>query len=101
MQHSRRRLSRPFLILSLVFFAAGVAVAAEEGLTLEETVGLRTASGALMSPNGDAIAYILSVPRTLYEDSDGPAWRQLHVVSTEGVSRPYFSGEVSVAQLRS
>ena len=82
-------------------FTATPAFAADDkpALSLEETVNLKAASSALMSPNGEAIAYLLSVPRTLYEDKDGSSYRQLHVVTTEGVSRPYFSGKVSVSHV--
>jgi len=66
------------------------------GLTLEETVGLKRVTRAVMSPNGDAVAYLLAVPRTPYVDDDGPAWSELHVVSTQGQSRPYAAGEVDV-----
>jgi dipeptidyl aminopeptidase/acylaminoacyl peptidase len=68
-------------------------------LSLEETVNLRSVTKAKINRNGDAIAYLLAVPRKLYEDEDGPAWKQLHVVNTEGRSRPYFSGEVSVTDM--
>lgn len=73
--------------------------APEVGLTLEETVTLRRVSRAVMSPNGDAIAYLLAVPRTPYVDEDGGAWSELHVVTTEGVSRSYAEGEVSISDV--
>ena len=68
-------------------------------LTLEETVSLKTVTSARISPIGDAIAYLLSVPRKLYEDDDGKAWVELHVVNLEGESRPYFAGQVEVSSL--
>jgi dipeptidyl aminopeptidase/acylaminoacyl peptidase len=68
-------------------------------LSLEEIVTLKRVKSVHMSPNGDAIAYLLSVPRKLYEDDDGDAWVQLHVVDLEGNSRPYFSGEVKVSSV--
>ena len=49
----------------LAFFVSHGLLAEEKpALSLEETVGLKTASSAVMSPNGDAIAYLLSWPRT-------------------------------------
>lgn len=92
---------RPLLFAIVLAFVVLPSASADDkpALSLEETVGLKTASSALMSPNGDAIAYILSVPRELYEDKDGSAYKQLHVVDTEGVSRPYFSGKVSVSSI--
>jgi len=68
-------------------------------LSLEEIVSLKHVSRALLSPNGDAIAYLLTVPRTLYEDDGGKPWVQLHVVDLEGDSRPFFSGKVVVSTL--
>jgi hypothetical protein len=68
-------------------------------LSLEDIVTLKRVGQARMSPNGDAIAYLLAVPRTLYEDDDGGAWVQLHVVNLDGESRPYFSGDVSVSSV--
>ena len=65
-------------------------------LSLEDTVSLRRVTKAVMSPSGDAIAYLLSVPRTVYEDDDGPAWTELHVVRTDGASRPYAAGQVDI-----
>jgi len=66
-------------------------------LNMEEIVTLKKVKSVYMSPNGDAIAYLLTVPRTLYEDDDGEAWVQLHVVDLEGNSRPYFSGQAEVS----
>ena len=98
--HQRfKRVTLFSLFLILIQPVFGMAADDKPALSLQETVGLKSASSAVMSPNGDAIAYLLSVPRTLYEDKDGSAWKQLHVVSTEGVSRPYFSGQVSVAKV--
>jgi dipeptidyl aminopeptidase/acylaminoacyl peptidase len=68
-------------------------------MSLEDIVTLKRVGQARMSPNGDAIAYLLAVPRTLYEDDDGGAWVQLHVVNLDGESRPYFSGDVSVSSV--
>jgi len=69
-----------FCLASLTFVRISAAAPTVTALTLEEVVSLKRVKTALMSPNGDAIAYLLSVPRTLYEDEDGDAWVQLHVV---------------------
>ena len=61
----------------------------ELGLSLEETITLRRVSRALISPNGDRVAYTLAVPRTPYVDEDGGAWSELHVVDTNGNSRSF------------
>ncbi|NRB71269.1 MAG: S9 family peptidase [Xanthomonadales bacterium] len=69
----------------------------ELGLSLEETITLRRVSRALISPNGDRVAYTLAVPRTPYVDEDGGAWSELHVVDTDGNSRSFAEGKVSVS----
>ncbi|MGR9092862.1 MAG: hypothetical protein ACU85U_20010, partial [Gammaproteobacteria bacterium] len=84
--------------LSLVLLPqAGSAQA--QPLSLEETVALRGVSNARMSPVGDRIAYLLSIPRALYEDDDGQPYRELHVVDFDGNSRPYVSGEIDVTAM--
>ena len=87
--------------VALLLLSGFSALAADEkpGLSLEAIVNLKTASQAVMSPDREAIAYVLSVPRELYVDEDGSAWKQLHVVNTEGESRAYFSGQVSVSKI--
>ena len=90
------------LILCMALLPLEEAIADQSvptALTLEEIVSLKRVRTAHMSPNDDAIAYLLSVPRTLYEDEDGEAWVQLHVVNLEGDSRPYFSGKVEVSRV--
>ncbi len=74
--------------------------AANPPLSILETVMLNRVSTATLSPNGRNIAYLLSVPRTLYEDDDGKVWSELHVISSAGGdSRPYISGAETVEQL--
>jgi len=68
-------------------------------LSVEDIVNLKQVTKAAISPNGEAVAYLLSVPRELYADAMGPAWVQLHVVNDEGESRPYFSGQVVVSDV--
>ena len=94
--------------LRLVLFSIFLTVASQAwaqgkssmpALSLEEIVNLRQVVSVRISPNADAIAYVLSVPRALYEDEDGPAFRQLHVVNLEGDSRAYFSGQVDVSDV--
>jgi dipeptidyl aminopeptidase/acylaminoacyl peptidase len=73
------------------------ANAQSTGLSLEEIVGLKRVTGAFMSPGGDKIAYLLSVPRELYKEDDGTAHRELHVVDLDGVSRPYVTGKFEIS----
>ena len=96
---SRLRFRATWLAAGFAVFTHFTAFAADSGLSLEEIVNLRTVSKAVLSPDGDAVAYLLSVPRELYKDEDGGSYSQLHVVDLEGASRPYFSGKVSVTDV--
>lgn len=84
--------------LLLPVSAATSASAAEtSGLTLQQIAITRSVSDVSAQPQGGAIAYTLSVPRTPGEGKDGAAWNELHVIDATGKSRPYVGGEVNVA----
>ena len=83
--------------LLIVFGLAQLGHAQTQPLTLEEIVSLKRVSNALMSPDGDRIAYLLSVPRTLYVDDDGKPYRELHVVDLDGGSHPFVTGKIEIA----
>ena len=69
---------------------------ADDVFTFEHVAKLRQVTVAKMSPDGAQIAYVLSVPRRPFEDDDGSAWAELHVVDTQGASRPFVTGQVNV-----
>ena len=71
----------------------------ETTLTLEDVAKIQSVSSVRMSPGGDRIAYLKFVPRSLYEDDDGKAYRELHVVGLNGKSRPYVAGEIDSASV--
>jgi len=70
---------------------------ADDVLTPEHVARLKSVTSAAVSPDGRHVAYVLAVPRVPGEDDNGSAWRELHVASTEGGSRPYVTGDVSVS----
>jgi len=76
-----------------------ISHAQSTALSLEEIVSLKQVSGVYMSPKGDQIAYLLSVPREIYKDDDGKSYRELHVVDFDGVSRPYVSGKSAISDV--
>ncbi|HMB73438.1 MAG TPA: S9 family peptidase [Gammaproteobacteria bacterium] len=82
------------IVFAVVLLAAGHVHG--QPLSLAEIVQLRTVSSARLSPDGERIAYLLSVPREPYVDDDGGPWRELHVVDLQGRSRPFVAGEVSI-----
>ena len=90
------------MLCGAAFITSSQAVAESaslQALSLEEIVTLKKVTTVRMSPNGDAVAYLLSMPRKLYSDDDGEAWAQLHVVDLLGNSRPYFSGMAEVSSV--
>ncbi len=77
--------------------AIGVA---QDTLTEPDVAGLRSVVSSSISPDGKWIAYGLSVPRDLRNDENGAAFVQLHVVDSEGKSRPFVGGEVNVSGIQ-
>ena len=81
-----------YFLLLTVFASVQLAYAQSNSLSLEEIVSLKRVTEVHMSPKGDQIAYLLSVPREIYKDDDGKPYHELHVVDFDGESRPYVSG---------
>ena len=89
------------LVPVLAVLAAPAPAPAAEGLTPWDVARLRSVRSAAVSPGGGHVAYTVAVPRDPFEDEDGPAWRELHVVSlADGASRPFVTGEVNVDAVR-
>lgn len=61
---------------------------------------LKRVTSAVMSPHGKSVAYGLAVQRQPLQDADGPAWNELHVVDSQGNSRPFVSGKINVRQIQ-
>ena len=93
----RKRFPIPLLLILLGH--AGGASGQGEPLTLEDIVTLRSVVSAQLSPGGEHIAYVLSVPRIPYVDDDGSAYRELHITDLEGNSRGFITGEVNIGQI--
>ena len=91
----RRTISRAAGLL-LLCALAWPALAANAGLTLEQVARTRSVTRAEISPDGRHIAYVLSVPREVGVDDDGPARAELHVSTREGASRGFVTGKVNV-----
>ena len=60
---------------------------------------MRSVDEAKISPDGGQVAYVLSVPRKLLKEKDGPAWGELRVVDDKGNSRAFVSGTVKVSKV--
>ena len=73
--------------------------AAPQGFTPRDVAKLRSAATAVMSPDGERVAYLLTVPREPLEDEDGAAWTELHVVDHGGSDHAFVGGHVNVSQI--
>ena len=86
-------------VLLLLLGLLPLAVAAEQGMSLEQIARLQQVGQALISPDGERIAYTRVVPRTPGVSEDGPAWVELHLIGRDGQSKSFITGEVNVSQL--
>ena len=103
MNHGARRQGEmTWAGLSLVglLFGVGPVLRAAEVFTPEDVARVRWVSSAVISPDGERIAYVLGVPRQPFEGENGPAWGELHVVDADGHSRPFVTGEVNVSAVK-
>lgn len=74
---------------------------AEDVLTPHRVAELRSVTSAVISPDGNRVAYTLSVPRKPNVDDDGEPWIELWVTdSRDGEARPFITGKVNVSTIR-
>ena len=95
-RRSFRRLLLPALATLAFGLPASATLAAPSPLTLADLVRLKSVREAKIAPDGGLVAYTLQVPRRPWEDKDGPAWAELHVVDASGADRTFVGGEVNV-----
>jgi dipeptidyl aminopeptidase/acylaminoacyl peptidase len=69
------------------------------GMTLRQIHELQMVGEVATSPDGRHIAYTRIVSRELFEEDDGPAWSELHIVDAQGQSRGFVTGAVNVDKL--
>ncbi len=60
----------------------------------------RSVTAAELSPTGDRLAYLQSVPRRPLADDSGPAWHELHVIDGASASRPFITGKVDISAIQ-
>ncbi len=83
--------------LLLILASAVPSLAGDQLMTLRHIAEMRMVSSAKVSPDGQHVAYTLAVPRNPFEEENGPAWTELHVVDRGGHSRAFVAGQVSVS----
>jgi len=67
--------------------------------TSYDVAKLKTVGSVHIAPDGQRIAYTLSVQRNPFEEDDGSAWSELHLVGNNGKTRPYVVGKVDVSDV--
>jgi dipeptidyl aminopeptidase/acylaminoacyl peptidase len=75
------------------------ALAIADGMTLRQIAELKQIGQAQISPDGRYIAYTQLVQRKLFDEADGPAWTELHVIDPDGRSRPFVTGQVNISAI--
>ena len=94
-----RRLRVCSIGFSLLGLLAALPLAAADTLTSFDVAKIRTVTSVALAPDASRIAYSLSVPRRPFDEEDGPAWVELHVVGRDGASRGYVTGAVTVSEI--
>ncbi len=92
-----RNLRIACLTLGLLAVLGAETFAQLNTLTPQHVAKIRMVTSAEISLDGTRVAYVLVVPRVPLKEDDGPAWAELHVVTADGASRPYVTGQVNVS----
>jgi dipeptidyl aminopeptidase/acylaminoacyl peptidase len=76
------------------------SICAANPFSPEDALAFKRVSEAAISPNGEWIAYTVSVPRAPSDEAGG-AWSELWLVSTKaGEPRPFIAGKVNASGVR-
>src|SRR5580765_519733 len=94
-----RTLSCGLALLVLLALVPAPPMAAADTLTPFDVARTRAVSSVALSPDGSRIAYLLTVPRRVPEEDDGPAWAELHVAGRDGSSRGFLTGPVTAGDI--
>jgi dipeptidyl aminopeptidase/acylaminoacyl peptidase len=92
---------KAFSALWLSLFLFHGVIVAQTGITPQHIAEMETVTGAVISADGNHIAYTVSVPADPYRENAGNK-TELHIYNvSEGSSKPYFTGSsVSGVQFR-
>lgn len=90
--------STRILLLCVSVWTCPGALLAQEQQRFEpkHIAKIQAVRNVAVAPDGELLAYTVTVPRRPLSDDDGPAWSELYVVDREGNSRPFITGEVTI-----
>ena len=72
---------------------------ANDTLTLEDLTKIKSVGQTVVSPDGDSVAFLRSVPREIYIEKDGVNYTELHISDAKGNERAFITGKVNVSAL--
>jgi len=77
--------------------ALSLPAVAQDALTLEDLFEIRQVGSVVIAPDGEAVAYTLSVPRNVVEGAeDGTPDTELYIATGSDEARAYITGEGAV-----
>jgi dipeptidyl aminopeptidase/acylaminoacyl peptidase len=100
MEFRTRFRSRALILTGALVLVAPAALQAQAAgvLTEHRVAGLSSVARVVASPDGEHVAYTVTVPRTPFVDADGPAWSHLYLHDVaSGESRLFVGGEVNIS----
>ena len=87
-----------FFAFALFLPPANAFVQAQEALTPLDVAKIRSVTQGVISPDGTHTAFVLSIPRTPWEEKDGPSRSELHVLDNQsGESSVYITSKTGVS----
>src|SRR6476660_7568713 len=85
--------------LALLVLLPLAALAQNNVFTPQHVAKIRVVTEAVISPDGNLVAYVLAVPCNIPKEKDGGAWTELHVVDKNGTSTPFVTGPVNIGSI--
>jgi dipeptidyl aminopeptidase/acylaminoacyl peptidase len=101
----KKKIFRNILVFYLVilvcsFYQFAVDTDTLKVFSAKDVLGTRTCDEAVVSPDGQWIAYTVNTPRDA-NDKPGPAYEELYLISTQTREiKPFITGKVSINSLR-
>lgn len=87
------------ILLPLLLLQPSPLLQEQRVMTPAHVARLRAVTSMVLSPDGERIAYTLSVPREPLVDDDGGPWSELHVVDlSDRRDRTFVGGKAGVSQ---
>ncbi len=88
------------IILFMLFCISFSPARASSQLSPEDVLNLKFSNEAVIRPDGEWIAFTLSMPRKA-DEAPGPAYSELYLVNVKtGENRPFITGKVAISSIQ-